>query len=157
MTSFKPFNLERGEKTSFQEQQVFTDSFSQTVVFFEDGTLLSINVLSPEDIAEYIVKHNYKIYKKFDDYHFNWGIYRIFEDTVTIELQEKVHQWGIIEICRWQGIISGNKLRILPINKKSNGGLDFYTFSRNGIMLKAVSNSIFENAIIDHKLSWVNK
>ncbi|MDP3461685.1 MAG: hypothetical protein Q8S18_02735 [Bacteroidales bacterium] len=148
--------MERGEITSFKTQQIFSDDFNLTVIFFGDGTLLSIKVLPPENIVKYLEKHNYKIYKKFDDYRFNWGVYKISNDTVILELQEKVHQWGFIDICRWQGVLKENELQILPINKELHGGLDFYTFSQNGITLKTANESLFEKAAINPKLSWVN-
>lgn len=156
ITSCKSFKLERGEKTSFQIQQTYTDNFAHTVIFFDDGTLLSIEDVSPENIAEYLVNHRYKIYKKFDDYRFKWGVYKVLSDTVSFELQEKVHQWGFIEICRWQGILKGNDLQILPNDRELSGGLDFYTFSKNGMTLKSANASLLEKATINPKLSWVN-
>jgi len=155
LTSSKSFKLERGENTSFRNQQVYTDGFAHTVVFFGDGILLSIKDVSPENIADYLEKNNYKIYKKFDDYRFKWGVYKLSGDTAIIELEEKVHQWGLIEVFRWQGVL-GDELQILPIKKELKGGLDFYTFSKNGIKLKSANQSLLEKSSINPKLSWVN-
>lgn len=156
ITSCKLFKLERGEKTSFQTQQVFTDAYMNTVVFYSDGTLLAVRIISPENITEYLENNRYKIYKKFDDYHFKWGVYKIVGDTVSFELQEKVHQWGLIDVCRWQGVLKGNVLQILPIDRELNGGLDFYAFSNNGMTLRLANESLLEKTAIDPKLSWVN-
>lgn len=157
MTSFSSFKLERGKKTSFQTQHVFTDKLDNTVVFFEDGTLLVIQDLPPENITKYIEKNNYKIYKKFDDYRFKWGVYRISNDTVSFELHEKVHQWGFIEICRWEATLKDDSLKVLPIKKKISGGLDFYTFSKDGAILKTADRKLIGTSLINHKLAWVNK
>lgn len=156
LTSSKSFKLERGEKTSFQVKRIYTDDFTHTVVFFDDGILLSIKGVSPENIADYLENHRYKIYKKFDDYRFKWGVYKMINDTISIELQEKVHQWGLLEVCRWQGVLKGNELQILPLDEELNGGLDFYTFSRNGVTLKSANEFLLEEVTIDPKLSWVN-
>lgn len=156
LTSCKKFNLDRGEKTSLQVKQTYTDDFAHTVIFFDDGTLLSIEDVSPKNIAEYLENHRYKIYKKFDDYRFKWGVYKVLSDTISFELQEKVHQWGLIEVCLWKGVLKGSNLQILPINRELNGGLDFYTFSENGVTLKLANESLLEKATIDPKLSWVN-
>ena len=156
LSSCKSFKLERGEKTSFQVKRIYTDDFIHTVVFFNDGTLLSIKGVSPENITDYLENHRYKIYKKFDDYHFKWGVYKMLKDTISIELQEKVHQWGLIEVCRWQGVLKGNELQILPIDEELNGGLDFYTFSKNGVKLKTANEFLLEEVTIEPKLSWVN-
>lgn len=156
LTSYKSFKLDRGKKSSFQTQQVFTDEYMHTVIFFEDGIVLVIRIISPENISDYLTKNQYKIYKKFDDYRFKWGVYKILNDTIFIELQEKVHQWGLLEVCRWQGVLNGNELQILQIDKELNSGLDFYTFSKDGITLQLANESLLENAKINPKLSWVN-
>jgi len=156
LTSLKPLKLERGEKTSFQTTQVYTDNFGHTLIFFEDGSLLSIENLSPENVVEYLETHNYKIYKKFDDHRFNWGVYQSDNDKITIELHEKVHQWGTIKVCQWNGVIKENNLEILPIKRKLKPELDFYTFTTKGKLFKNAPNFV-EATRINPKQAWVNK
>lgn len=155
ITSYKSFKLERDPISSFQSRQVFSDSFSHTVMFFEDGSFLSISELSPDKLNEYLDKNKYKIYKKFDDHRFKWGVYKVAADTVTIELHEKVHQWGIIKICRWKGIIRENQLKILALEREAKNGLDFFTFTSGGKLFKT-AEAILDYTKIDPRLSWIN-
>ncbi len=155
LTSFKSYELERGPKSSFNSPKAFTDNFSHTLVFFEDGSFLSIEQLSPEEIEQYLANNNYKIYRKFDDYRFKWGVYKISADAITLELQEKVHQWGLIEVCQWHGTLREKELQILPIERKAKNELDFFTFTRSGKLFQ-IDEDILNNIKIDPNRSWVN-
>lgn len=152
ITSRQSFQLERSTKTSFDDKKVFK-GFSDILIFFEDGTFLSIKYQG--NIDEYVKNKKYKIYNYFDDDKFVWGVYRVDNEIVTIETLEKVHQWGVLNIFRWKGKIEGDILCIYASTEVDKNQRKYLNFREGEKFNK--SEDIFEQiSEIESKKAWVN-
>jgi hypothetical protein len=158
VTSYKSFSLERDPSRIFPDKKTFSGKPYGVLFFFPDGTFLLFDTF-PSRIEDDLTKSNYRIYKKLSDpTSVLWGVYQVEQDSILIELLEKVHQAGFMGITRWKAVLKnkGKELEVLPgpVNRKVR--MPYYpTFSYKG-------NSYFEDSTLqDIKINpakaWVNK
>ena len=157
-TSYQKFSLEPDPRLTFQERMTFSSENGGTLFFFPDGTFLLVNPMSSDVMEDYLERRNYKIYGRFSDYRFNWGKYQVEQDTVQMELLEKVHQWGFMGITRWKAKLKNQdkEIEILPGPLNRNPTTVFApTFNYEG------ESYIWDDALQDIKIepekAWVNK
>lgn len=158
VTSYKKFTLQRAPQTTLQNKISFSDNFTTSLIFYEDGSCLLIQLIDPDKISDYLKENKYKVYGRFSDYHFDWGIYKVNQESIEIELLEKVHQWGFLAITRWNAIIkdNGKTIEILPgpVNRKVQIHYST-TFEHKGETMKL--DTALLNLDIDPAKAWVNR
>jgi hypothetical protein len=158
ITSYKKFSLERDPNLMFKEKMTFSGVNRGVLFFFEDGTMLFVAPMSSDMVEDYFKDLDYEIYGRFSDYRLHWGRYQVEQDSIQLELLEKVHQAGFNGITRWKAVLKnqGKELEVLPgpVNRKVS--MPYYpTFPYKG-------NSYFEDSTlqeikIDPAKAWVNK
>ncbi len=92
LTSYKKYTLQRAPQATFQNRIGFSDNFSKSIIFYDDGSCLFIRTIDPNNIDGYLSENNYKIYGRISDYHFYWGVYKVNPYFIEIEFIESVHQ-----------------------------------------------------------------
>lgn len=158
VTSYKKFSLERDPAQSFQERMTYSGDNGGVMFFFPDGTFLLLRPMSPDRVENYFNRLNFKIYGRFSDYRIHWGKYRVEQDSVQIELLEKVHQWGFMGITRWNAVLKnkGKDIEILPgpVNRKVKT-VYAPTFDYGGE--NYFQDQSLQNIKIEPEKAWVNK
>lgn len=157
ITSYRKFSLERKPNLTFQEKTGFYDGNSHAMIFFEDGSCLLLS-MPKEMLGNYLKRNKGKVHSRIPgDQLYHWGVYHIQQDTVRIELLEKVDQWGFMGITRWLALLQdgGKGLELLtggPVNRKN---VFLPTLPPNGLSLK------LDSTLHDYQFSpwkaWVNK
>jgi hypothetical protein len=158
VTSFKKFTITRGNEKAFHDREFYSDNFSNTIFFFEDGSCLLITSMNLQDVGIFVDKEKSNIYGKFSDYRSHWGLYQINGDSLEIEFLQKVHQWGFMGICKWKASLNenGEILKVLqgPVNRKIKTTFST-TFQYAGLSLKKTHK--LDSFKIDPKKAWINK
>lgn len=116
LTSYKKFSLERDTRFTFQEKTSFYDGKTHSLIFYEDSSCLLMS-LPKQWIESYLTRKHSKIHSRIPgDRFYHWGIYQVQQDTVSIELMEKVDQLGFMGIIRWVAVLKneGKRLELLP-------------------------------------------
>lgn len=158
VTSYKKFSLEPDAKLTFQERMTYSGENGGIIFLFHDGTFLLVRPMSSDVVEDYFKRLNFKVYGRFSDYRLHWGKYQVEQDSVQIELLEKVDQWGFMGITRWKAVLKnqGKEIVILPgpVNRKVRT-IYAPTFAYEGESY--FQDSTLQDVKIEPEKAWVNK
>lgn len=157
VTSYRKFSLERKLNLTLQEKTGFYDGNSHSLIFYEDGSCLLMS-MPKEWLGNYLKQNKGRIYSRIPGFPFyHWGVYQIKQDTIRIELLEKVDQLGFMGITRWVSVLKdeGKELELLPGGPVNREKIFLPTLPKSGLFFKL--DSTLNDFEFSPEKAWVNK
>ncbi|MFN3802557.1 MAG: hypothetical protein ACK4SB_12880 [Belliella pelovolcani] len=151
--------MERNSESSFSDKVCFTNNVSYSLFFYENGSCLLVKAINAKELDSYLKKIEFDIYHKWSaDQWFQWGVYKVQNDTVTMEFLEKVDQWGFMGMSKWDAILKNDRETIVvlpgPKNRKIKE-LNYFSISHTEIVLQ--KTNVLDSIKIDPTKAWVNR